>query len=138
MLFFTFSDVYRKILDFKRLSDFTKKVQNIFGAVVHTPSAMFKNYSRIHNIGIALGFIKPSECHMAGEHIALLQLLCLKKNESRAMITLHQQDLAESSILEVPFLSCAMHCMRQCEGFDLLTSRNWLVVLLCPADKLNA
>ena len=81
-----FSDVYRKVSDFKKLSDFAKKVRNIFGAVRHSPSAMFKNYSRLHNKGIALGFIKPSECRMAGEHIALLRLLRLK-NALQATIT---------------------------------------------------
>jgi hypothetical protein len=39
---------------------------------------MFKKYSRQHNHGVHLGFIKPSECWMAGEHIAILRLLRLK------------------------------------------------------------
>ncbi len=43
------------------------------------PSAIFKEHSRKHNGGVNLGFIKPSECHMAGEHIALLRLLRLKE-----------------------------------------------------------
>ena len=47
---------------------------------------MFKKYSRLHNKGIAVGFIKPSECRMAGEHIALLRLLRLK-NALQATIT---------------------------------------------------
>jgi hypothetical protein len=47
---------------------------------------MLKKYTRLHNKGIHLGFIKPSECHMAGEHIALLRLLRLK-NGLRATIT---------------------------------------------------
>ena len=81
-----FSDVYKKVSHFKKLSDFAKKVRNIFGAVRHSPSAMFKKYSRLHNKGIAVGFIKPSECRMAGEHIALLRLLRLK-NALQATIT---------------------------------------------------
>ena len=47
---------------------------------------MFKKYSRAHNNGVYIGFIKPSECRMAGEHIALLRLLRLK-NALRATIT---------------------------------------------------
>jgi hypothetical protein len=81
-----FSDVYNKVPEFKRLSDFAKRVRNIFGSVRHSPSAMFKKYTRLHNKGIHLGFIKPSECRMAGEHIALLRLLRLK-NALRATIT---------------------------------------------------
>jgi len=70
-----FSDVYTKVPEFKQLSNFAKKVCNIFGSVRHSPSAMFKKYSRAHNKGVYIGFIKPSECRMAGEHIALLRLL---------------------------------------------------------------
>jgi hypothetical protein len=55
-----FSDVYKKVPEFKRLSDFAKKVCNIFGLVRHNPSAMFKKYTRLHNKGIHIGFIKPS------------------------------------------------------------------------------
>ena len=39
---------------------------------------MFKKYTRKHNKGIFVGFIKPSECQMGGEHISLLCLLRLK------------------------------------------------------------
>jgi len=81
-----FSDVYTKVPEFKRLSNFAKKVHNIFGSVRHSPSAMFKKYSRAHNKGVYIGFIKPSECRMAGEHIALLRLLWLR-NALRVTIT---------------------------------------------------
>jgi hypothetical protein len=81
-----FSDVYTKVPEFKRLSDFAKKVRNIFGSVRHSPSAMFKKYSHAHNKGVYIGFINPSECRMAGEHIALLRLLRLR-NALRATIT---------------------------------------------------
>ncbi len=47
---------------------------------------MFKKYSRAHNKGVYIGFIKPSECRMAGEHMALLRLLRLR-NALRATIT---------------------------------------------------
>ena len=73
-----FADVYTKVKSFMLLSAFAKKLRNIFGAVRHSPSAMFKKYSRQHNHGVHLGFIKPSECRMAGEHIAILRLLRLK------------------------------------------------------------
>ena len=39
---------------------------------------MFKKYTRMHNYGVHLGFVKPSECRMAGKHIAILRLLRLK------------------------------------------------------------
>jgi hypothetical protein len=67
-----FSDVYTKVKSFMLLSAFAKRVRNIFGSVRHSPSAMFKKYSCQHNHGVYLGFIKPSECWMAGEHIAIL------------------------------------------------------------------
>jgi hypothetical protein len=73
-----FSDVYNKIPEFKKMSEFGKKVRNIFGSVRHIPKAIFETHSRQHNRGIYLGFIKPSECRMAGEHIGLLRLLRLK------------------------------------------------------------
>ncbi len=73
-----FSDVYTRVKDFQRLSAFAKKIHNIFGLVRHSPLAMFKKYSRQHNHGVYLGFIKPSKCWMAGEHIAILRLLRLK------------------------------------------------------------
>jgi hypothetical protein len=73
-----FADSYTKVKSFMLLSAFAKRVCNIFGAVRHSPSAMFKKYSRQHNCGVHLGFIKPSECRMAGEHIAILRLLQLK------------------------------------------------------------
>ena len=80
-----FSYVYNRVPQFKRLSDFSKKLRNIFGSVRHSPKAMFETYSRQHNNGIYLGFIKPSECRMAGKHITLLCLLRLK-NKLRSTI----------------------------------------------------
>jgi hypothetical protein len=81
-----FSDVYRKVMQFHTLSNFCKQCRNIWGAVRHAPSAIFKHHTRQHNNGRHIGFIKPSECRMAGEHIALLRLLRLK-NALRATIT---------------------------------------------------
>ena len=42
------------------------------------PQGNFEQHSRQHNHGIYLGFIKPSECKMAGANIGLLRLLWLK------------------------------------------------------------
>jgi hypothetical protein len=73
-----FADVYTKVKSFMLLCAFAKRVCNIFGAVRHSPLAMFKKYSCQHNHGVHLGFVKPSECWMAGNHIAILRLLRLK------------------------------------------------------------
>jgi hypothetical protein len=73
-----FADIYTKVKSFMILSAFAQRVWNIFGSVRHSPWAMFKKYSRQHNHGVYLGFTKPSECRMAGEHIAILRLLRLK------------------------------------------------------------
>jgi hypothetical protein len=73
-----FSDVFNRTKEYSRLSNFYKVCWNIWGGVRHAPSAIFKEHSRRHNGGVNLGFIKPSECRMAGEHIALLRLLRLK------------------------------------------------------------
>ena len=73
-----FSDVFNRTKEYSRLSKFYKECRNIWGGVRHVPSAIFKEHSRRHNGGVNLGFIKPSECRMAGEHIALLRLLRLK------------------------------------------------------------
>jgi hypothetical protein len=67
-----YSDAYTKVNNFQRLSAFAKKICNMFGLVRHSPLAMFKKYSRQHKHGVYLGFIMPSECWMAGEHIAIL------------------------------------------------------------------
>ena len=73
-----FSDVFNHTKEYNALSKFYKVCRNIWGGVRHVPSAIFKEHSRKHNGGVNLGFIKPSECRMAGEQIALLRLLRLK------------------------------------------------------------
>jgi hypothetical protein len=70
-----FSDVFKKCNEYALLSKFSKSCRNIWGSTTHKPSAMFKHYSKIHNNGVSIGFIKPSDCQMAGELIALLRLL---------------------------------------------------------------
>ena len=49
-----FSDVYNKVPVFQRLSDFAKRIHNIFGSVRHSPLAMFKKYSWQHNNCISI------------------------------------------------------------------------------------
>ena len=63
---------------YRNLSDFGKRLRNIFGSCRHGPHAIFRKYSKNANRGIVVGFVKPSECQMAGEHIALCRLLRLK------------------------------------------------------------
>ncbi len=52
-----FANVYTKVKSFMLLSAFAKRVHNIFSAVRHSPSAMFKKYSNQQNHGVHLGFI---------------------------------------------------------------------------------
>ena len=65
-------DVFKKVRQYKRLCNFSRKLRNVFGSVRHKTKAMFDKCSRKHNNGRPLGFIKPSECRMGGEQIALL------------------------------------------------------------------
>ena len=57
-----FDNVYNKVPEFKELGDLAKKLRNIFGSTRHATTSMFKKYSKQHNRGRSLGFIKPSEC----------------------------------------------------------------------------
>lgn len=82
-----------QVNEFQVLSLFAKKCRNIWGSVRHKPSAMFKKYSREHNKGIPLGFIQPSECRMAGEHIALLRLLRLRNALKSTVMSREFKDL---------------------------------------------
>ncbi|KAL3766558.1 hypothetical protein ACHAWU_007798, partial [Discostella pseudostelligera] len=98
-----FADCYSKIDAFKLLSSFSKRCRDIWGNVRHSPHAMFTAYSKQHNNGINLGFVKPSECRMAGEHIALLRLLRLKNALRSTIASKEFMDLkqfkAEATIL---------------------------------------
>ena len=73
-----FKDVFTKVEAFKSLSLFSKRCRNVFGSTRHGPHAIFKKQSLIHNKNIYIGFIKISECRMAGELIGLLRLLRLR------------------------------------------------------------
>ena len=73
-----FSDVFTKMPEFEILANFAKKLRNIFGSTRHVTTAIFNKLSKKHNKGIRIGFIKPSDCRMAGHRIALLRVLRLK------------------------------------------------------------
>ena len=51
---------------FKALSNFGKWLQNVFRSCRHVPMAMLRKYSKAHNRGIFIGFIKSLEYRMAG------------------------------------------------------------------------
>jgi hypothetical protein len=63
---------------FKLLSEFGKRLKNVFGSCCHILNAMFCKYSQAHNQVIHIRFIKSLECRMAGKHIALCHILHLK------------------------------------------------------------
>ncbi len=73
-----FKDIFTKMPVFQCLSQFSKWCRNIFGSTRHSPHAIFKKHSIMHNNCIYIGFIKISECYMAGELIGVLCLLRLK------------------------------------------------------------
>jgi hypothetical protein len=70
---------------FTTLHQFAKRLRNIFGSCHHAPHAIFKKFTKLHNHGLHLGFIKDTEVRMGGAHIAICQLLRLK-NALRAAI----------------------------------------------------
>ena len=67
-----------KVSIFKSLSVFSKRCRKIFGLTCHGPHAIFKKHSLMQNNNVHIGFIKISECSMAGELIYLLRLLRLR------------------------------------------------------------
>ncbi len=73
-----FKDIFIKMPVFQFLSQFLKQCRNVFGSTRHGPHAIFKKHSIMHNNCIYIGFIKISECRMAGEPIGLLRLLRLR------------------------------------------------------------
>ncbi len=72
-----FKDIFTIMPVFQCISQFSKRCRNIFGSTHHGPHAIFKKHSTMHNNCIYIGFIRISECHMAGELIGLLRLLRL-------------------------------------------------------------
>jgi hypothetical protein len=84
-----FKDIFTKTPVFQCLSQFLKWCRNIFGSTCHGPHAIFTKHSIVQNNGIYIGFIKISECRMAGELIGLLCLLRLR-NILRVTIALKE------------------------------------------------
>ncbi len=131
-LFFKY--IFTKMPVFQRLSQFSKRCRNIFGSTRHGPHAIFKKHSIVHNNGIYIGFIKISECRMAGELIGLLCLLRLR-NILRATIAskefkeIWEKIFQERSLFlrTMSFGSIYLHCvvlsMHQCVSFDWLTRK---------------
>ena len=70
-----FKDIFTKMPVFQY---FLKWCRYIFGSTHHGPCAIFKKHSIMHKNHIYIGFIKISECRMAGELIGLLHLLRLR------------------------------------------------------------
>jgi hypothetical protein len=84
-----FKNIFTNMPVFQCLSQFLKWRRNIFGSTHHGPHAIFKKHSMMHNNGIYIGFIKISECCVAGELIGLLHLLRLR-NILRVTIALKE------------------------------------------------
>jgi hypothetical protein len=61
---------------FTNLHQFAKRL--IFGSCRHAPHAIFKRFTKLHNHGLHLGFIKDTEVRMGGAHIVICWLLQLK------------------------------------------------------------
>ena len=80
-----FKDVYTQCPLFFNLHQFAKRLRNILGSCRHVLHAIFKKYTKLHNRGLHLGFIKDTEVRMAGAHITLCRVLQLK-NALRATI----------------------------------------------------
>ena len=62
-----FKDFCENIPEFSLLRKFTVHARNMFGSTCHEPTSMFGSYSKKHNKGIKIGFIKLCDVKMAGE-----------------------------------------------------------------------
>ena len=60
-------EFYEKICESALLRNFSRHARNMFGSTGHAPTAIFGNYSKNHNKGINISFIKPCDVMMAGE-----------------------------------------------------------------------
>ena len=56
-----FLDVFYKIPAYESLMNFANRLCNIFGNIRYATTSMFNNYSKMHNRGIKVGFIKRSD-----------------------------------------------------------------------------
>jgi hypothetical protein len=100
-----FKDIFTKMPVFQCLSQSSKWCRNIFGSTHCGPHAIFKKHSIMHNNGIYIGFIKISECHMAGELIGLLRLLRLRDILRATIASKEFKDIREKTFRrEVIFL----------------------------------
>jgi hypothetical protein len=116
------------------LSQFLKQCRNIFGSTCHGPHAIFKKHSIMHYNHIYIGFIKISECRMAGELIGLLRLLRLKDFSGRPLPPRNSKIYGEKLFRERPlflktmssgsiYLHCVILSMHQCVSFDWLSRK---------------
>jgi hypothetical protein len=129
-----FEDIFTKMPVFQCLSQFSKRCRNIFGSTRHGPHAIFKKYSIMHNNCIYIGFIKISECRMAGELIGLLHLLRLKDILRMTIASKEFKDIWEKHFRERSlflktmssrsiYLHCVVLSMHQCVSFDWPTRK---------------
>jgi hypothetical protein len=64
-----FKDIFTIMPVLQCFSQFLQQCRNVFGSTRHGPHAIFKKHSIMHNNCIYIGFIKISECRMAGEQL---------------------------------------------------------------------
>ena len=57
-----FGDLFKKVTEFKRMTNICRKVRNVFGCKRHATTAMFRKRAKEHNNGRLIGLIKVSEC----------------------------------------------------------------------------
>ena len=117
--------------EFVVLSNVAKKFRNVFGSTRHVFTAMFNKYSKKHNKGILIGFIKPSDCRMAGHQISLLRLLRLKDALQATVTSAEFKELKSFEILA--------HALLQDEIWQYLfvmcRALYAPICLLCLADQ---
>jgi hypothetical protein len=125
-----FKDIFIKMPVFQCLSQFSKWCRNIFGSPHHGHHAIFKKHSIMHNNCIYIGFIKISECHMAGELIGLLCLLWLRDILRATIASKEFQDiwakgfwrevivLENNELWKYLYFHCVILSMHQCTSFN--------------------
>jgi hypothetical protein len=142
-----FKDKFTKMPVFQCLSQFLKRCRNIFGSTCHSPHAIFKKHSNMHNNCIYIGFIKISECHMAGELIGLLRLLRLRDilRATRNSKIFGKKHLGERSLFLKTmssgsiYLPCVVLSMHQCVSFDWLTRKfpQWTSFIIMFVNRIS-
>jgi hypothetical protein len=120
--------------------------------LTHGPHTIFKKHSIMNNNCIYIGFIKISECRMAGELIGLLCLLRLRVILRATIASKEFKDIWEfffgerSLFLKTMssgsiYLHCVILSMHQCVSFDWLTRkfpRYKIHYYVCQTDTLLA